>query len=857
MMTQSKSNPRALALRVLAIAGATAFATGFDCGSSSSGIPGVAQTTTWTSPSGTAKVVVTASPLSFSIQDASGNVLLESAGITDDPTYGSLAYTHNVDQTGPTIIYGWDYYRGTDNPFQDMKLTGVSTNDGALTLSLSGDGDDAHSGSIVFGDSKVNGGIRIIASVGHAAGGADTTDTAINRVSLAFKMHDDDHFLGFGERAVYTDERTQKLRTVVEEDGFGHGENEPISSSNPSPNGPDMTHVPVPWMMSPRGFGIFQNTVNRANYHLGDERPDAWRIEATTSTFDAIVFVDPEPAKLIEDLTAITGRPPPISDWFLAPRRRANIGTDEMEKLRSNHIPTTSIDTAFHYFPHGLGTTTHDQLKAITADIHARGFKAITYFCPFVADSAVPEFSEATAGGFLVKHADGSPYLMLDTPYNAGIVDFTNPDAVKWFQSKMQGAIDDGWDGWMYDFAEYVPLDAVMFNGMLGAEAHNVYTNLYQKAAMDIVGPDRLIFVRSGYSGSTGNNTAHVSVSGTGGLVPMLWAGDQSTDFGLAQGLPSALINALDAGLSGLPLWSSDISGYHYLYNPPPDKELYLRWTELGAFSADMHDENEGAGTGPSSERWQIWNDQESTDTYRTYASYKTRMLPYLQSAVNEARATGMPVMRHLFIGHAKDPKVYSIADEYMFGDSLLVAPVVKRGLTSRPVYLPDPAYYDFWTNARVTGNTTVTANAPLDTVPIYALEGAIVPMLDSHVESLFPATTGTLPIPAAAYASQMEVRIYAGNSTQITITGGTTFFQKAPATNPNVTAASDDQGVVPAAAAETDTATCARCAWLDTTNHLLEVAETATNANVTAGDLNFGVKNGTEIKRYIFVVHF
>lgn len=858
MMTRSKTKPRSIALRIFALAGAAAFATGFDCGSNgSSGIAGVAQTTTWTNPSGTAKVVVTANPLSFSIQDANGNVVLESAGITDTPMYGSLAYTHNVDQTAGTIVYGWDYYRGTDNPFDTMKLTGLSTANGALTLSVSGDGDDAHSGTIVFGDSKVNGGIRIIANIGHSPGGTDTDDTAINRVSLAFKMHDDDHFLGMGERYVYVDERGYKLKTFVEEDGLGHGENTPISVSNPSPNGPDMTHVPIPWILSPKGFGIFNNTTNRVNYHLGDERPDAWRIEATTGTFDAVVFVDPEPANLIADLTAITGRPPPISDWFLAPRRRVDIGTDGMEQLRANHIPTSSIDTAFHYFPNGLGTTTHAQLQAVTADIHARGFKAISYFCSFVADSAHPEYDEAVAGGFLVKHADGTPYMMLDTPYNAGIVDFTNPAAVKWFQGYMQGALDDGWDGWMYDFAEYVPLDAVMFNGMSGAEAHNLYPNLYQKAVMDVVGPDRFIFARSGYSGSTGNGTVPVSVLGSGGTVPMIWAGDQATDFDLAQGLPAALIGALNAGLSGIPMWSSDISGYHYLYNPPPDKELYLRWTEVGAFSVDMHDENEGAGTGPSSERWQIYDDQDTTDTYRLYSSYKTRMIPYLQVAVNEARATGMPVMRQLIIGHAKDPKVVSIGDEYMFGDSLLVAPVVTRGLTSRPVYLPDPAYYDFWTNARVTGNTTVTANAPLETVPIYALEGAIIPMLDSHVESLFPATTGTLPIPASVYASQMEVRIYAGNTTQITLTGGTTFFQTAPATNPNVTAASDDQGAIPAAVAETDTASCSRCAWLDTTNHLLEVAETATNANVTAGDLKFGVKNGSEIKRYIFVVHF
>lgn len=843
-------------LRAASMAALAYLATGFDCGGSSlaPGGGGVTGTTTWTSAGG-AKVIVTAQPFGIAVQDATGNVVLESASV-DDPMYGAAAYTHNTDLSTQTIVYGWDYFRGEDGPFARLKVTNVATSGGALVVTVAGEGDDAHGGTITFGDSGENGGIRIIAKVDHAAGGTDTDDTKINRVSLAFKMHDDDHFFGFGERFVYTDERGQKLKTWVEEDGFGHGEDTPIGPSNPSPNGPDMSHVPVPWILSPRGFGLFQNTVERVNYHLGEERPDAWRVEATSGTFDAVLFVDPDPAKLIEGLTALTGRPPPVSDWFLAPRRRADIGTDEMEKLRANHIPTTSIDTAFHYFPHGLGTTTHDDLKKATADIHARGFKAITYFCPFVADSAVPEFQEAVSGGFLVKHQDGTPYMMLDEPYNAGIVDFTNPDAVKWFQSKMQGAIDDGWDGWMYDFAEYVPLDAAMFNGMRGSEAHNLYTNLYQKAAMDIVGPDRLIFVRSGYSGSTGNNSAGIRIAGTGGLVPMLWAADNATDFDLAQGLPSVVVGAINSGLSGLPLWSSDISGYHYVYNPPPDKEVYLRWTEFGAFSVDMHDENNGAGNEPVSARWQIWNDQESTDTYRKYASLKTRMIPYVQEAVKEAQTTGMPIMRHLLIAHPKDPNVWPITDEYMFGDGLLVAPVVKRGQTSRSVYLPDPSYFDFWTGARVAGGTSVTADAPLDVIPLYALEGAIVPMLDASVESLFPATTGTIPVAAPSVANRMEVRIFAGKASSFTLNDGTTFAQ-ALAAGANVASPSDDAGAIPLASAETDTLTCSRCAWLDPASHLLEVVVQAKEASVTAGDLSFSVKSGTEIKRYLFVVHF
>jgi len=184
----------------------------------------------------------------------------------------------------------------------------------------------------------------------------------------------------------------------------------------------------------------------------------------------------------------------------------------------------------------------------------------------------------------------------------------------------------------------------------------------------------------------------------------MVWRGRQATDFDLAQGLPAALCGALNAGMSGIPLWGSDISGYHYLYNPPPDKEVYLRWTEVGAFSADMHDENEGSGTGPSSERWQIWNDQESTDTYRKYAIIKTRMLPYVRIAVMEAQATGVPVMRHLYLTKPDRQPRLPDAGRVFYGDSLLRRAGRDARAHVAPVYLPEAQYFDYWTGARVAG---------------------------------------------------------------------------------------------------------------------------------------------------------
>ncbi|MGD0528814.1 MAG: TIM-barrel domain-containing protein [Polyangiaceae bacterium] len=462
-------------------------------------------------------------------------------------------------------------------------------------------------------------------------------------------------------------------------------------------------------------------------------------------------------------------------------------------------------------------------------------------------------FDMLSANGWLVKHADGTAYTVLDPPYSAGMMDFTNPDAVTWYQAQMQQALDDGWDGWMYDFAEYVPMDAVFSNGMTGMEGHNLYPLLYQKAVHDLMEAQRpgdyLVFVRSGYAGPT-----PFGFAGTGGLVPMVWAGDESTDFDLADGLPAALTAALNAGMSGIPLWGSDISGYHYIYNPPPDKDEYLRWTELGAFSADMHDENNGAGNEPTSARWQIWDDQETLDTYIKYAGLKTQMLPYVKLAVADARAHGWPVMRHLFLDYPQDPRTWSIVDEYMYGDSLLVAPVVRRGVTSRDVYLPDTAYFDYWAGTRVAGPGEVTAQATLDVVPVYARVGAIVPMLSPDVETVVTPTNGGV-ISAATLASYLAVDVFAGGQTSVQLDDGTTLAQSAPTGPFDPGPASDQSGAIPLVDSVTALSDCSACAYDDPVSHTWSVSVLTQADTITAGPLTLTVSGSPIVKRFLFRV--
>ena len=829
------------------------------------GAPTDAGSITWMHPQGTVSVTVAEDPFSLTVRDPSGNVLLESAiahegADASDPldAYAPLAFTHNTDESTAFIMKGWDYYRGQDGPWQQATHATTIENDGGAFVVHLATTDASHPSAEVR--IEANGpGVRILGSVDQP--GTDPT-TAINRVSFAWKMHDDapgapgDHFLGLGERFYLSDHRGQpKTYVWVEDKGLGMGENVPPGPSNPLPNGPTMTYIPAPWFMSPRGFGMLESTTYRTYFHFGDDLPSAWRTEVWTSSVDTTVFADADPKNLLEDLTALTGRPPAIADWVVAPRRRGDPGSGEWDRLRAAHVPTSVIDADPHYFPDG-GAMDHAAMKATTAELHAKGFKAVAYFCPFVADSWHPTFEDLASKGWLVKKADGTPYTVVDLPYNAGMIDFTNPDAVAWYQAQMQQALDDGWDGWMYDFAEYVPQDAVFHNGMDGMQAHNLYPLLYQKAAHDLLEKQRpgdyLIFVRSGYVGPT-----PFGFAGTGGLVPMVWAGDESTDFDVVDGLTGALTAALNAGMSGIPLWGSDISGYHFVYNPPPDKEVYLRWTELGAFSADMHDENNGAGNCPPAPqicRWQIWDDQETLSTYIKYAGLKTQMVPYVMTAVREARDHGWPVMRHLFLDHPKDPHTWTITDEYMYGDSLLVAPVVHRGETSRSVYLPEAAYYDYWSGARVSGPGNVTAQASLDQVPVYARVGAIVPMLSPQVETVVTPTDGSV-VSAATCAGFLGVDVFAGGQTSVQLDDGTVLSQSAPSGSFAPTAPTHAAGSIPMAASAAELLTCNACAWDDPSSHTWSVAVQTSADTITAGPLTLSVRGASMVKRFVFRV--
>jgi hypothetical protein len=190
-----------------------------------------------------------------------------------------------------------------------------------------------------------------------------------------------------------------------------------------------------------------------------------------------------------------------------------------------------------------------------------------------------------------------------------------------------------------------------------------------------------------------------------------------------------------------------------------------------------MHDDNACAGRKPGTEKWTLWSDDETVETYGAFARLHTRLLPYLYAAAKEATETGMPIMRHPLLMDPRDPASWDAVHEYWFGPALFAAPVVRRGATTRELRLPAGLWFDWWTHAATDGGRTVVRDAPLDVIPLYQRAGTIVTLLPDDVQTLV-ATDDPSVIDMTDRAGILDVRVALGpndRSATITLVDGTT----------------------------------------------------------------------------------
>jgi alpha-glucosidase (family GH31 glycosyl hydrolase) len=241
----------------------------------------------------------------------------------------------------------------------------------------------------------------------------------------------------------------------------------------------------------------------------------------------------------------------------------------------------------------------------------------------------------------------------------------------------------------------------------------------------------------------------------------MEWAGPA--------GLQSIVPAALSFGLSGYPYFHVEVAGYVQAGLPhDEERELWLRWLQLATWTATLRDHYGDHPVAPVD----AWLDDDTLRAFRDAARIHNSLVPYLYTYAHEATRTGVPLMRYLPLEVPDDPRAWDEEQSFFLGPSLLVAPVVERGATTRTAYLPAGEWVDFWTGERYAGGQRVTVSAPLDggRAPVFVRAGAILP-LATELDTL----SATDDAGVRAYAGDLLVRVFpGGGERELTLFDGT-----------------------------------------------------------------------------------
>ena len=511
------------------------------------------------------------------------------------------------------------------------------------------------------------------------------------------------------------------------------------SSDTPGPKGA-ATYVPIPFFMSLSGYGLWLDTYAEASFDLGKTTPGEFVVRFRDSRLRILIFEGPGLPTILERFTGVVGRARLAPYWAFAPWKSRNWHPDmaavfeDVDRYRQLGIPgdVLVLDSpwATNYNTFVMNRLQFTDPEAMVKHVHEQGFKLCLWLTAFInketirapepelvgkiPEAAAPNYQQAADSGYFLKDSTGGVYLASWWKGKGGLIDFRNPAAVTWWQNQVRGAIRAGADAFKADGGE----------GSFIAYPESLrtrYSVLYNRALEHLIERDLhgdgVLFSRSGSVGSQD--------------LPFIWAGDNQADFSRDNGLPRVVIAGLNAGLSGVSMWTSDLGGYEKTARTPGDDTLFVRWTEFSAFSPVMQ-VHSSINLGP----WDYG--QQALDIFRQYSRLHMSLFPYRYAAAQESHRTGMPIMRALVLEYPSDSVARNSTDEYEFGPDLLVAPMVTPG-TRRRVHLPQGEWIDYWTRASVSGPRDTTVDVPLDRIPLFVRAGAILPRIPEDVMTLVP----------------------------------------------------------------------------------------------------------------------
>lgn len=539
-------------------------------------------------------------------------------------------------------------------------------------------------------------------------------------------------FFGFGELYNALDQRGEAFELLVNEQGNGRD-----GSGGVSVGDAHSTYFPMPTWLDARGWGVHVDGYHRVRVDLCKTDADvAWIEVIGAKTVTWRVLHGPTPLAVVRQLGDLLGRPTPPPGWAYqlwigVQGGRAKV-LAEADALEAAGIPAAALwaqdwggirknldggfGVQYVWAPDELlvadpSAALYPDFKGLVDTLHGRGYKFLVYANPFIPkEIQSSRFEAMAAGGMLVKNADGSVYedaLVPNLPQKDGHPDFGNAATLPYIAGELGAVIRSyGVDGWMHDFGEWVPIDGHHSDGSDPIERRNSFPVDWNRAARLAASAER-----------PDNDFAWIARSGHSGVqrfAQIHWVGDQETNWSPLDGLPTVVPALLNLGLAGQPFVTHDIAGF--AKGTPSTKELWMRWTELGAFTPVMRT-HEGAD---KLANWNWDRDAETTAHFRRYTFIHCALRPLFESLAAEAAVSSTPLLRAMVLVFPDDPAARAISDQFLIGDELLVAPILEQGATSREVYLPAGSWFDAWTGEELQGGTKVTRAAPLGVIPAF-----------------------------------------------------------------------------------------------------------------------------------------
>lgn len=475
----------------------------------------------------------------------------------------------------------------------------------------------------------------------------------------------------------------------------------------------------IPFYITNRGYGVFVNNPGCVSFEVGSEKVERVQFSVKGEYLEYFIINGPDMKGVIENYTKLTGRPSLPPAWSFGLWLTTSFITNYDEQTVTNFIDgMAKRDIPLHVFHFDCfwmkdmhwvdfewDKRVFPEPEEMLKRLKDKGLKICVWINPYVSQFS-RLFDEGKEKGYFLKKPNGDVWQCDDWQPGMAIVDFTNPEACKWYASKLKELIKMGVDCFKTDFGERIPTDVVYYDGSDPEKMHNYYTYLYNKTVFEtlqeVIGKENaVVFARSATASSQ--------------KFPVHWGGDCTASY---ESMAETLRGGLSLGLCGFGFWSHDIGGFESAATP----DLYKRWVAFGLLSSHSRLHGNSAYKVP----WLY--DEEAVDVLRFFTKLKCRLMPYIFSKACEASEKGIPILRSMVLEFMDDPACDYLDRQYMLGDSLLVAPIFSPDGEVQ-YYVPQGIWTNILTGEKIVGGCWRKEKHGYFSLPLLARPNSIIPI--------------------------------------------------------------------------------------------------------------------------------